>query len=188
MAADCRNVPLEQEKYAQYRRALIESLAVPANKRRPYSPLDAYSLLFNERLDSNIQWRITMLYTQLAHTESEYVRTGHVYVFRDARDPPDVVKIGSTRQRVERRLNQWRRDLNADAETIYLLFAYRTPAASFAEDVLHALLACAWLPNRYNARTGARLVEYFQIGDLDALRYLCQAVTRHVAYTMHRLN
>ena len=200
MASDCQNTPLPN-LYSAARKQLIDSLKEP--NRIPYSPLDAFSLLFAERLDVGIQRRVAVLYAtardelrgnneKLYENQYEYekpplLQNGSIYVFRDARDPEHIIKIGSTRQRVDRRLSQWRAKLGDDSgESVFLLFSYRTCGAALAEAIVHALLSCSWVPNRYNTRTGARLVEYYRVYDLDALNFLCQSVIRHVDYTFEK--
>jgi len=208
MATDCVNERLDLREYAAERALLLDQLrAPPLFAAEPVSPFAAYSLLFGEVLSVNIQRRIHALYQSRLAAINAYttgadlqklhgasaallpIEAGHLYVFRDVRDAsPTIVKIGSTRTSVARRIGQWQRDLRATPDELYVLFSVECTDVRFAEALMHTLLFCQWLPKRVNAFNGHRLLEYFSVHDLRALRRLCTAVTRHVDWFMRNKN
>jgi len=190
MSGNCVNTPLnldddDDDVYFKIKQQyLIDSLAryehgVTTLRREPVDPLTSFSLLFGVLLDVGIQRRVQQSYVYALSTKPE---TGWIYVFRDVRDQDAyIVKIGSTTGPVHKRIAQWRRDLgNAHRNDVVLLFKARTFDVRLAEYIIHRLLFCQWLPKRVNLLTGRRLLEYFRVENLPALRLLLPAVCRHV--------
>jgi len=176
-------MPVKRGSIEYERRMLLKKLLLPFDARvEPPCPLTAYSLLFCEILSINIQRRVRTLYC--ANWKMTAADAGHVYVFRDTRDgSASIVKIGSTTAHdPEHRIAQWRKTLHTTSSSgeLFALFTFTCVHALFAEKVIQALLFCQWLPKRVNARSGARLLEYFDVSDLRALEMLCRAVVRHV--------
>lgn len=190
VVSDCANAILPADRVAAARAELFAALQVTTDGTEyvrktgqlPVPPATAYAALFGEALDPYLVRRINTLYADAAavFTRSQ---PGSVYVFRDARDPITVVKLGRS-TRPERRLRQWRATLGLGASdhanVLVGLFTVGTQHAPLTEAVLHTLLWCRQLTARINRHTGRQLVEYFAVYDRAALRTLCQAVACHV--------
>lgn len=152
----------------------------------PPPPALVFAALFGERLDPYLQERVSRAYRDEAAASTLHEsQRGYLYAFRDARDPPGLVKIGRTSQRPARRLAQWRAELEDPAvgggpSHIQMLFALETRAPILAERVVHTLLWCRQAVARVNRRTGRLLTEYFFVPEPARLRRLCAALTRHV--------
>jgi hypothetical protein len=149
----------------------------------PTQPLIAYMLLFAETPALLIRRRVSELYMRAKRHAAE---TGFIYVFRDTRDGDvSIVKIGST-VALHRRIAEWRTALGASKDELSLLFSVKSSDVRLAELVLHALLFCQWMPKRVRADTGAALLEYFRVENLDALELLLEAVARHTSWHEER--
>ena len=185
MSGDCVNTPLIIDNVFKHKqRQFIDSLShydhgVTPVTREPTDPLTAFSLLFGVYLDAGIQRRVRQSYVYALSTKAE---VGWIYVFRDVRDKDArIVKIGSTTGPVYKRIAQWRRELGeARHDQVVLLFKVRTFDVRLAEFIIHRLLFCQWMPKRVNLLTGRRLLEYFYVDNLSALRLLLPAVGQHV--------
>ena len=153
----------------------------------PLDPISAYIYLFRAVPDPYIEGSIERLYASRARKGSHKLRAGYVYVFWARKDGPNIVKIGSTEHRPDRRVATWRRELGATFNDIVLLFAFQAHSALFSERVLHELLRCERVSNRINRRTQRRLVEYFHIVDVHALRNLCKLVIDHTNWFVESL-
>lgn len=191
VVSDCRNAPVPREQTAGLRRSVVAWLrsAGPATVHTAVPPATALLALFSEQLDPWLAGRLQALYNDRVLLPLRPA-AGFVYVFRDNRDPEHVYKLGATRQRSPHvRLQQWRRALDdAAGQHVFLQFYTATADPFLAEAVLHTLLYCRQLSARVNRFTNARADEYFFVPDVRALRYLCQAVGRHVdAFTAARL-
>jgi len=201
MSERCANTPLvpSDDKVTAVE-ALRRQLLAQLYTRRlplvePMHPLVAYTILFGERPHPSIE---NAVYSALRSPDRVPVR-GHLYIFRDERDAElALVKIGRSNN-VARRLAEWRHALNggfaavgeeeagAAATPIVLIFSSSTGDAPLAERILHALLTCQWVPNRVRRATGERLLEYFRVPNLDALRLLTKAVARYASWYAERL-
>ena len=180
------------EVLKQWRDALVRELGgerAPPHVE-PTDPLEAYEVLFARAPDAYVVQlvRATLERRHAVGWRGAVVRerrAGFVYVFWDSRDPPAVLKIGATTLRTpERRVAQWRRELDADeqAAQLTLLFAYGTRAPFLAEQLVHEALSCAQVPLRVNRRTNRRLTEYYRVSDVRALRHFVHAVCRYADY------
>jgi hypothetical protein len=185
MSATCTNRRLDASERTWLRaarRALV--IALEGNERpliEPVRPLHAYTVLMGEEPHVFIQRRVREAYAE-ADARNRPVR-GSVYVYRDERDGRvSLVKIGSTRKPVDVRIAEWRAYLGASADELAALFAEPSADCRLAERVLHELLFCQWQPKRTRIEDGRRLLEYFDVQNLVALRLLVRAVTRHVNY------
>lgn len=178
--AACANEPYGNDAELEYgRRLLLRELAAPRHAFiEPSRPVIAFALLFGEIANIAIQRRVSDEYTAAL---TRWPRHGHIYCFRDTRDgDPAIVKIGKSVDK-RRRVAEWRRALGATADELALLFSARSDNIHLAENVMHALLFCQWKP-RARADTGALLVEYFRVENLEALRLLMRAVARHATW------
>jgi hypothetical protein len=181
----CANEPFTADDEATWlgavRTILVAELTAPRRDvdAEPTRPLHAYAVLFGERPHVSIQRRVRALYTTWRRRRAPI--RGFVYVYRDVRDGrPSRVKLGSTTN-VERRMAQWRAELGgARVDELGALFDAPCDDMELAELTLHALLFCQWQSHVTNKYTGARLLEYFDVANLTALRLLVTAVCRHV--------
>ena len=109
-------------------------------------------------------------------------RPGFVYVLRDARDEPSLVKIGSTsRPDVERRLAEHRRALgDRQGRYVGIVFAVATRRPRTLEATAHVLLECAHQPMLFNSVTRTRATEYFLLSNLSRLELLLRALARRL--------
>jgi len=183
MTLECANTPLEADWAMQ---ALVELEAElsrpPLALVEPARPLVAYTILFGEVPNIGIQRRVRAAYAAVSRRPHRRAERGYVYAFRDVRDGDSaIVKIGSTIH-VRRRISEWRKSLGARDDELALLFSSSTEDVRLAEQLVHNLLYCQWLPKRVRVDTGAPLLEYFAVENLDALRLLIAAVTRHVTW------
>ena len=183
MSVECANSPLDERRLVDARRALVEELSLPARLLvEPVHPLIAYAILFGETPNSGIQRRVRGAYTYVSRSIRRRSEWGYIYVFRDTRDGDSaIVKIGSS-VNVRRRITEWRASLNAREDELALLFSAKSGDIRLAEQIMHTLLFCQWLPKRVNTETGRLLLEYFLVPNLDALRLLLQAVARHASW------
>ena len=183
MSIECANAPLDERRLGNARRELIEELSLPPRLFvEPVQPLVAYAILFSETPSTGIQRRVRAAYAFVSRSMRRRVEAGYIYVFRDTRDGDSaIVKIGST-VNVRRRIAEWRASLGASKDELALLFSAKSADIRLAEQVMHTLLFCQWLPKRVNAETGRLLLEYFLVPNLDALRLLLQVVARHVTW------
>jgi hypothetical protein len=186
MALDCAPFPLtpaERAPLPALRRAFLADVVV--HRRRSVYPLDAYLLLYEVRPAPRT---IEVVARAIAQAPTTVEIPGYLYVFRDQRDPAHLVKIGRTcQERPERRIAQWRRDLqDPDGTAITLLWAHRTARPVLGEALLHEMLRSVWRPARYRADTGDQLLEYFFIPDILRLRALAIATVRYLADLDHK--
>lgn len=107
---------------------------------------------------------------------------GFVYVLRDARDEPSLVKIGSTsRASVEPRLAEHRRALDdRQGRSVGVVFAVATRRPRTLEALAHTLLECAHQPLLFNSVTQTRATEYFSLPNLARLELLLRALARRL--------
>ena len=183
MSIECANERIPPEQLRVARTQLINELILPRLKFiEPTPPIDAYAILFSEMLHENIQRRVRAAY---ALDVPRRIEKGYIYVFRDVRNAPFVIKIGSTIH-VRRRISEWRAALGATADELSELFIAKSADVRLAEAVIHICLHCQWLPKMERVDTGAQLLEYFRVPQLDALRLFNEAVCRHVTWRTER--
>ena len=189
MSLECVNEPLRADWAGDALVELARELALPPRPGvEPVRPLVAYTILFGRVPNIGIQRRVRAAYSYVSRRPRRRVERGYVYAFRDVRDGDSaIVKIGSTIH-VRRRIAEWRASLGARDDELALLFTKKSDDVRLAEQLVHTVLYCEWLPKRVRADTGAALLEYFRVENLDALRLLLAAVTRHVTwFTQMRL-
>lgn len=192
MSRQCADEPIvDAERLAEVttdRRRLLRELREPLHRsREPMTPPRVFAALYQREPDERNVAAVQRAYRAEAGRYAARSDPGFVYVFRDLRDAPGIVKIGRTRQRVEARHTQWRSELadsSADAaqSRVVLLFAFATRRQHLAERVVHALLHCSHVAGRVSRTTGRDLVEYFRTDSLVLLRALVDAVTRHTIW------
>lgn len=188
MTTTLANQPIDRQRCESLVSMLRSELERPPSEAvEPVRPLVAYTVLFAEEPHESIQRRVHGLYSKRSRFAATAPEHGHVYVFRDARDEEYVVKIGSS-TRVRRRMAEWRAALHAKSDELSLLFSFQCDHVRLAETLIHELLYCQWQPKRVNLYSGDRALEYFRVVDWQALRYLCDAVTRHVTWQTGRQN
>lgn len=195
---ECQNTPYidaELDAVLAYRWRLIAILAEyrPRPDAAPPitipNPLELWQTLFLARLDPYIMRTVVTLLRRLPRTITS--RPAYMYVFRDARDPPDVYKIGSTTRTPRQRIAEWRRQLapssSDEVGAVRLLFSqpFPGPTIRIIETIVHTLFFCEWLPRRIDIRSGRRLMEYFRIEDLAALRLMIRGLAMYVAQQTH---
>lgn len=199
-ARECTNRPFpanERDAVLEYREYLVGEFV--ASRLRPDgavvptpvpNPMELWQALFLLQLDPYIVRTVSrMLRRWEMRQQQPGDGTGYLYVFRDSRDDANVYKIGSTTRDPRRRIAEWRRQLSADngdddnngggggdAQPVRMLFAQATPAVRTAESIVHTMFFCDWLPRRIDVRSGRRLLEYFRIFDVAALRLLLRGV------------
>jgi len=185
MTSECLNKPLLVDE-ARLRTLRDQLYAELTSARRPgvepVRPTNAYAIAFAEQPASAICQRVAYLYSPGSRpNRARAPERGFLYVFRDRRDAPEsLVKIGST-VGVERRMQQWRRELRvASPDDLSLLYTYRCGHIRLAEAIVHALLFCQWDAKRVNEATARRALEYFAVDDWVALGQVIGAVCAHV--------
>ena len=156
------------------------------NTAEPIHPEDAFVALFGYRVDAHVGGLVTRQYTWLR--DHPFARCGSVYCFRDARDPEDLVKIGFTCVGTDKRLAQWKGDLQGHPRAPGLLqvFSFGCLAPFCAEKITHALLLPWKAHGLVNRKTGRSLTEYYWIGDTTQCRELVRAIVTHVNWYAHK--
>lgn len=141
---------------------------LPPPQQRP-DPVSIYQVAFGEQVDRRVVENVRRLFKNVANSEQRD-RPGYIYCFHDIGDPPTVLKVGRTSRKPEERLAEWENDLAPEpGRSIILLFAYPTSCNKLAERVVHELLRCRRIHNRFNPVTGDELIEFFTIDNALAL-------------------
>lgn len=184
-AAQWRSLDTDDERARAraWRARLVDELARPLAAREPLDPVRAFTAAFGVRADVVNVERVRAAYRNASTARRD--APGFVYVFRDRREQPHVVKVGRTRLDPWRRIVQWRAELAAPRDALVVLFAFATRRATLAETIAHELLAPVRLAPRYNRATSRRVIEYFFVERMGALHAFLDATTRHATWFDH---
>jgi hypothetical protein len=186
---ECQNTELPphiREQYDIWRRqvAYLELVGIPLPLVLPSA---AYQALFLAALDATILRAIQTVLGDAQRRAARWRQTGqpfdqqgYEYAFWISTDPPDIIKIGRTAQQPYVRIAEWQHELAPGGpQVVLLLWDFPTRYEVLAESLLHTVLECEHLGKRRNARNGRRLVEFFQIDNVLALRIFMALVTRY---------
>ena len=182
--SQCVNRPLPlTEQLLAARRKVRQSLEQPLVDTSDSATeiLDAFTVLFTVMPDAFIVGRVRSLYD----TYKTHAHPGYVYVFWDKNDPPDTVKIGMTRRRPRRRVQEWRRLLVDKDSDVTLIFSFWCANAMLAEQIVHTLLMCNRSELRVLRAQNRVLNEFFVIPapvGLEHLRMLIDETCRQINY------
>lgn len=175
MSRPLRRVGLDAPEYSAYRSRLLKELDY--DRAPVLEPAKAYSYLFLELVDPILKRRVADAYRRYS---GRY--PGLIYCFRDVRDAPGVYKVGMSRQRgsVETRIQQWRRDLGATRDELFVVTHAYTSNCALAEQVLFVLLHNQRIRDRFSQQDNHQMTEYFLVRSLHSLIGLIHAVCQHV--------
>ena len=151
----------------------------------PLPPVDVFAVAFGLAPDPRVAERVETLFTAEATRILQSVpaaeatsddqllddERGFIYVFHDAADPPNVLKIGRTHRDPRKRVAEWERELAPEGgKSLRLLAAYPTVANEFSEHVVQEMLRCQRITNRLNPVSNLELDEFFIVENLLALK------------------
>lgn len=149
------------------------------------SPVDVYMIITMTAPDPRVRQRIQRLFNEAAadivNRRDQSEKSGWIYIFHDAADPPNVLKIGRTTTTPTERLGQWENQLSPEpGKNLTLIGAYQTIANRLAERVLQELLTCEHIEKRINPVDGRRLTEFYTLSNIMTTKLLVRNVLRSV--------
>jgi len=173
---ECHQTPVTDESIVaaleRYREALVRAAFERTTVSRALFPTTVWGALTLHEPDARLVRLVQRAFDDERKRTVRLDTAGFLYVFRDRRDPPSVVKIGRTDRRPRDRIVEWQRELGDRTRTeVLLLFARATRYNRLAESVVHKVLLCEWVPRRVDSR-GRQLVEYFRVANVLTLKAL----------------
>lgn len=171
--------------YEQERRRLegeLVALLADSTSTIVVSPVQAMAIVYGLRVPAHTRRR---LHTMLRDESALLGGAGRVYVLRDARDPPNRLKIGVTVRRVAQRLSEHRHDLCSRTDVV-IVASVACAHAELLESCVHLLLECAHLPHLVNTHTQRAATEYYEISNLRRLELLLRTLARYITTHVRR--